>query len=136
METNSFLLPANFARPGAPAPAAIGLILGSSDPLLAPGKMTAHLFLFASQNAFASSSILCSPQNEGWSRITPSMRAEAGGAARKPPYMPAAAMAMLWAMFAPALPPATKTRAGSPWADSHGSAAPETAQLSAVQESS
>uniref|UniRef100_A0A0A9DGR6 Uncharacterized protein n=1 Tax=Arundo donax TaxID=35708 RepID=A0A0A9DGR6_ARUDO len=95
--------------------------------------MTAHLFLLALQNPSASPSILCSPQNEGWSRITPSMRAGAGVAACRP--LVPAAMAKLWVMFAPALAPARKTRLRSPWSDSHGSL-PDTAQLRAAQASS
>nr|CAB3453580.1 unnamed protein product [Digitaria exilis] len=94
MET-SILCPARFARLGAPA--AIGLILGSSSPpfAAAPGKMTAHLSLL---------------------------------------FVPAA-MAMLWAMLAPALTPERKTRPRSPWSVSHGSS-PDATHLRAAQESS
>uniref|UniRef100_A0A0A9H884 Uncharacterized protein n=1 Tax=Arundo donax TaxID=35708 RepID=A0A0A9H884_ARUDO len=111
----------------------MGLILGSSSPPFAPGKTTAHLFLLACQNSPASVSIFSSLANEGWSRITPSIRDGVGVAACRPPEP--AAMAMLWVMFAPALTPAKNTRPRSPWSDSHGSA-PDAAQLSAAQASS
>ncbi|BAT08429.1 Os09g0455750 [Oryza sativa Japonica Group] len=109
----------------------MGFIRGSSSPPFASGKMIDHLFLTLSQNSSGSPSILVSPQNEGWSKIVPSMRA---GTAASRPRTPTA-MVMLWAMFPPALTPAKKTRPVSPCSDSHGSA-PDNAQLSAAQESS
>uniref|UniRef100_A0A0A9EKB6 Uncharacterized protein n=1 Tax=Arundo donax TaxID=35708 RepID=A0A0A9EKB6_ARUDO len=62
------------------------------------------------------------------------MRAAGAGVAACGPLVPAAT-AMLWAMLAPALTPATKTLPRSPWSDSQGSA-PDAAQLSVAQASS
>uniref|UniRef100_A0A0A9AL15 Uncharacterized protein n=1 Tax=Arundo donax TaxID=35708 RepID=A0A0A9AL15_ARUDO len=71
------------------------------------------------------------PQNQGWISTAPS-----SGRAAPPPWLTMSGwMARWWQMLAPALSPATKTRARSPCAATQGSAA-ESVHMSAARQSS